>query len=112
MSPPPPSSEAEAIAKVVLGQLASGEFAAVSHRFVDKCQALIPAEALKQAWNRITSEAGAFCNIVACEPEPADDPELCLVAATCNFDRGQLLACMLVDGEGHLNGLWFHAKQA
>jgi len=96
----------------ILGQLSTGQFAAVCARFAPKLHNSLRPEALEQAWTQITTEAGKFQAVLRIQLEPSEAPLVGLATFTCAFERGQLLARMLIDPDSQLVGLWFQAKDA
>jgi hypothetical protein len=100
---PPPSLERAAESFVAL--LAKGDFAKATSSFDEAMLKALPAEKLKQTWEAIPQQVGAFQKQSGTRREKAGGYEVVFV--TCEFARTKLEAKLVFDKDAKISGLFF-----
>jgi fermentation-respiration switch protein FrsA (DUF1100 family) len=84
--------------------MAQGDFASVEARFDQTMQAQLPADKLKQAWDQITGQAGAYQEQTAVTT--AQQQGYDIVVVTTRFEHGDLNLRFVFDKDGKIAGFF------
>ncbi len=110
--PTPDSATAQdaiAATNQLIGQLAAGDYAAAVSRFDADMLAALPEAKLKQAWESLSPQFGAYKGTVAIQPAGRKDA-YDIVVATLEFEKGRLGLRVSVNSDtGQIGGLFFTA---
>src|SRR5262245_40305677 len=97
-----PAERVEA-AKTFVELLNKGEFDRASRDFDEAMKKALPEPKLKEAWETVTREAGAFRKVLSTRTERAGKYDVVFV--TCDFARGKLDARLVFDKGGKIGGM-------
>jgi hypothetical protein len=95
----------EATAREVVQDLASGKFNAIEAQYDDAMLNALPHGKLAEAWSGIIAQAGAFQKITAVQTSEVQGYQR--VSVTCEFEKAELIAQVVFEGNGKLAGLRF-----
>lgn len=95
-------------AKHVIEQLKDGEYAAIFETFDDEMKAGFPVEVLRQTWDQLTTQVGAFKQVA--DALRKDHEDLNVVFVKADFERARMIMRVVYRANGRLAGLAF--KQA
>ena len=112
-APPAPAPKAPArdpmlagaLATTFVNQLAKGDYAAAVSGFNEKMAGVMPAAKMKQAWEGLLAEAGAFREQT--DVQQRTEGPYTLVFVTCRFEKTSLDLKVVYDAQGRITGLWF-----
>jgi len=94
------ASDPSALARRFVDLLAKGDFAAARSLLNADVAAKLPAATLRQVWQGVQQQAGAYQRSGSVQTEPGEKSDV--VFLTCVFEKMQLEARIPVDKEGEL----------
>jgi preprotein translocase subunit SecG len=98
------SSGATALATGLVASLTKGDMAAVTATFDGAMKAALTADKLKEVWNGVMAQVGAFKSQVGTRSEKKQGFDV--VYVTCEFERGKLDFQVAVNGANQVSGLY------
>lgn len=105
------SSDLVSTAQEVVELLASGNFLRAESYFDDAMKAALPPEKLRETWNAIVAQAGAFKRQVRTRTEKRGGYDVVII--TCEFARANVETQIVFDSAKRIAGLFFApAKEA
>lgn len=108
-SDPTAAQDAIATTNQLIDQLAAGDYAAAVSRFDAAMLAALPEAKLKQAWESLSPQFGAFKGTIDTQPAGRKDA-YDIVVATLEFEKGRLGLRVSVNSDtGQIGGLFFTA---
>ncbi|MHC4571551.1 MAG: DUF3887 domain-containing protein [Planctomycetota bacterium] len=99
----------ETQAKDLVNSLASGDYREAVENFDSTMQKALPAEKLKEVWNSLIAQVGAFVEQTAFRKEKILQYEAVFV--TCKFENAVLDAKVVFDRKKQVAGLFFVPPQ-
>ena len=93
------------VAKTFVTQIAEGKFDKAAEPFDQTMSQALPAESLKQIWDGLTKENGAFQRITETRTEKYLQYDMVFV--TCEFQHGMLDAKVVFASGNKITGLFF-----
>ena len=97
------------IATSFVDQMAKGDFASAVSRFDDTMKSAMPEEKLKQTWQQLIGQVGAFKQQNGTQTLDAQKYRVVLVA--CEFATLQLYVQITFDSQSRISGLYFTPMQ-
>jgi hypothetical protein len=101
---PQVAEESVRLAKDLVERLSSGDYAAVTAYFGPELKEALPAENLKQAWERTLSVQGPFVKQVKTRAERSD--KFNIVYVTVQLEKSTLDVKVVFSQDGKVSGLW------
>jgi dienelactone hydrolase len=92
-------------AKTFVDQLAKGDFTAADSTFDATMKSAMPETKLKDAWNQVIGQAGAFKAQLGTSTISQGDYRIVLV--TCQFEKSVLAVQLSYNKQGQISGLYF-----
>src|SRR3954447_15225413 len=92
-------------AKLLVDQLNRGDFAKAAESFDAKMQEVMPADKLKQTWETLNKQFGAFKEAGGTRTETRGKYEMAFV--TCTFEKMKLDMSVAFDSDHKIAGLGF-----
>jgi dienelactone hydrolase len=99
------ASEPAAGARAIVDDLVAGRFSAVEGRFGERVAQASPAGRLREVWQELLSQVGAFRAVAGTRREVVKGYRVETV--TCTFERAALDVRVAFDGAGKVAGLFF-----
>ncbi len=96
-------------AKEFVDLMVKGEFSKAVENFDRVMTKVMPAEKLKDAWQRVIKQAGSFRKKKETRTETL--PKFDIVYVTCQFEKGDLDVKVVFNREKQITGLWFVPTQ-
>ncbi|MFH1149212.1 MAG: alpha/beta fold hydrolase [Actinomycetota bacterium] len=96
-------------AKDFVSSMAEGDYAEAVGSFDATMKTSMPVETLRQAWEGLTAQAGAFESITSTREEKAAGFDT--VYVTCRFANSPIDVKVVFDSKGLVSGLWFVPSQ-
>lgn len=96
-------------AKEFIGHLAAKNFSAAEKMFEDGLKQDLPAGKVKEIWETLLSQAGAFKNHGEMRTEQKEGRHI--VYFTCKFEKALLDATVIFDSEKKITGFFFKPSQ-
>jgi dienelactone hydrolase len=93
------------IARKMVNDMASGDFDKATESFDDTMKRVIPASKLKDVWDSVTKQVGAFQK--ATEDRTESIRQYKAVFVTCEFQNGPLDVKVVFGTDGKITGLFF-----
>jgi dienelactone hydrolase len=93
------------LAEGMVDAMAKGDFAAATRDFDATMTAAMSAEQLRQAWSRVTTQAGAFKSRTG--TREAREHGYLIEYVTCQFEKATLDVKVVIGEDGKITGLWF-----
>jgi dienelactone hydrolase len=101
---PAVSQERIDAAKKAITQMSQGDFASVEAQFDQTMQTQLPADKLKQAWEQITGQAGAYKGQKAVTTTQQQSYDIVIV--TAEFETGNINFRVVFDKDGKIAGFF------
>ena len=92
-------------AQVLIDQISTGNYKAAEDSFDATMSAQLPSDKLAAVWGQLTAQYGAFKS--QGKVQSGAQPGYFIVVIECSFEKGNLLARVVFDGEGKVAGLNF-----
>jgi uncharacterized protein len=86
-----------------IGQVAAGDFAAAGRIFDSNMAQALPEAKLKETWQQLIGQVGAFQNQLDCQV--AERQDIRIVTVTCQFERTPLDLRLVFTQSGQLGGM-------
>jgi dienelactone hydrolase len=99
------SADITEIARIYVDQLAKGEFEAATSKFDSQMKAAAPADTLKQLWEQLTGQLGAFQQQV--ETHTGQVQGYQAVYVTSQFEKGKIDIRVVFNSLGQISGMQF-----
>jgi uncharacterized protein len=100
-----PPEDRTVAARALITQLDEGEFSEVEASFDGTMRDALPAAKLEELWGQLKAQFGELQT--QGETNQTRDGEYDVVTVTCSFEKGDLDARVVFDGEGRVAGLFF-----
>ncbi len=84
-------------------QLAEGDFSGASRLFDQDLLQALPEERLKETWQQIVNQTGAFQRILS--DQALDRQDNLIVSVTCQFEKAALVITLVFNRNGQITGL-------
>ncbi|MFO0601020.1 MAG: alpha/beta fold hydrolase [Myxococcaceae bacterium] len=101
----PTNAEAETVGREIVALLDKNAFDDTVKRFNADMAAALPAAQLKQAWDAVGQQFGAFKEVRSVRIEKKDEYRIALLL--CAFEKADLLVTVSVDPKNQVGGLFF-----
>src|SRR5579871_3849632 len=98
------------LAKAFVDQLSKGDFATATQRFDATMQGALPADKLRETWQALVGQAGAFQQQVGTHTATTQGYDIVFV--TCQFALARIDVKVVFDGKKQIAGLFFLPAQA
>ena len=99
------AGDTETKAAGVVDKLVAGDYAGVVAMFDATMTAALPEAALRQTWEGLTGQVGAFKS--RGDARTATEMGMTAVYIPCTFERASLTAKVVFDSQGTIAGLFF-----
>jgi fermentation-respiration switch protein FrsA (DUF1100 family) len=99
----------ESLARAFVEEMAAGKFDQAAARFDDAMGKMMPASKLKETWEGLNGQAGAFLKITGTLRRDAQSYRIVLV--TCEFPSGPWNIRVVFDAADRIAGLFFSPVQ-
>ncbi len=113
-STPPPAALTESelfpLAQEFINQLAAGEYAAARARFDADMQKAMPEATLKQTWEQLLEQAGAYQEQIDARAE--EKGEYTSITVTTTFEKADVDIEVIFNDQGQISGLWFRPAES
>jgi dienelactone hydrolase len=100
----------ETVAKELVNSLVSNDYKKAVENFDGTMKKVLPAEKLQEVWNSLIAQAGPFVRQVGTRRVKMLQYDIIFV--TCKFERAELDAKVVFDGNKQIAGLFFVPSQA
>ena len=101
----PAESDLFLLAQEFINQLAAGEYEAATARFDDAMLKAAPAPALKQIWEQLIGQAGAYQQQLDASSEQAQD--YTRINVTTQFEKAAIVIQVVFNDKGQISGMFF-----
>jgi dienelactone hydrolase len=98
----PAQQDYESLARAILADIVAGRFDRVASRYTEEMAAALPGDKLKQSWDGVIAQLGAFQSITSIEQE--ENSGFHIVYATCAFERLTLTLQLTFNAQGQFAG--------
>ncbi len=103
-------NQLEALARDLVGSLASGEYEGAVESFDERMKVALPAGKLQQVWDSLIAQSGPFVEQLGIRTEKVLHYDVVFV--TCKFERAVLDAKVVFDSNKQIAGLFFVPSQS
>jgi len=102
---PKTAQDFEALARVIVTDLAARRFDAVAARFTPQMSAALPGSKLADTWDALIAQTGAFRSIRSASTSEVSAYHV--VVVVCSFEKSDLGVRVVLDNQGRFAGLNF-----